>query len=81
MDLIQVILEADTRIRYFDAGLGDKKLIEFQNVSNNPEDYFNVQAYFNAESLMMYAQSEQDNSQEGGPYFNWISVDPMYIQK
>ena len=81
MELIQVILSSDTRIRYFDAGLGNKKLIEFENVSTDKENYFNVQAYFNKESLMYYAQSAEDNETEGNEYYNWISIDPMYIQK
>ena len=80
MDLIQVIMNADTRIRYFDAGMGSKKLVVFENCSNTPENYFNVEAYFNRESLMQYVQTARSNFDKTSEYYNWISIDPAYIQ-
>jgi hypothetical protein len=83
MEVIDTIMSADSRIRYFDAGIGDKKLIDFEIpdcVINYPNDYFNVEAYFNPESIMRYVQ-EYDENNGNGDYCNMICVDPIYIQK
>lgn len=79
MEVIEAIMSADSRIRYFDAGIGDKKLIDYV-VPNDSNAFFNVEAYFNPESIMRYVQTEEDNKNAQSPYYNYICVDPMYIQ-
>ena len=82
MELIDVIVSSDERIRYFDAGMGDKKLIEFENLISeaDSEDYFSPEAYFNSESIMKYNQDSQECIyNENSPYYNYITVDPEYI--
>ena len=79
MEVIEAIMSADPRIRYFDAGIGNKKLIAFDS-PNASSSFFNVEAYFNPESIMRYVQTEVDNKYSGSPYYNYICVDPMYIQ-
>lgn len=73
MEVIDTVLESDSRIRYFDAGIGSTKLISF-TVPNldDVSQYYNPEAYFNPESIMKYEQSAYDNM---------ILIDPMYIQK
>lgn len=84
MELIDVILSADSRIRYFDAGLGDRKLIVFEeqtvtgHQTNN--NVFNIEAYFNPISIMQYVQTYSENVNIDQTYYNYISVDPTYIQ-
>ena len=61
MDVIETIQNADSRIRYFDAGKGDKKLIDWN------EKCFNYK-YFNPISIMRFYQYSVPNSY-------WDSVD------
>lgn len=70
MDVIQAVSESDSRIRYFDAGIGDKKVIVYDNIVDS-SSYFNIEAYFNAESIMHYNQKIEENL---------LRIDPMYIQ-
>lgn len=71
MDVIQVVTEADSRIRYFDAGMGDKKVIVYQNGISDTSNYFNTEAYFNAESIMKYCEPESNE--------DLLRIDPTYI--
>lgn len=79
MDIIQTILDADDRIRYVDAGVGTKKLIEFDN-NLTDEPHYNTEAYFNPISIMRYVQTIKTNSDINNSSYNYISVDPSYIQ-
>ena len=75
MEVIDTVLSSDSRIRYFDAGIGNIKLINFTLPymgSSNLSEYYDVEAYFNPESIMKYEQEITDNL---------LIVDPMYIQK
>ena len=80
MEVIETVLNSDSRIRYFDGGLGNIKLIDFANIQPDTGAYFNVKAYFNPESIMRYVQTEEDNSSGASEYQNYITVDPSYIQ-
>ena len=80
MEVIETVLNSDSRIRYFDGGLGNIKLIDFANIQPDTGAYFNVKAYFNPESIMRYVQTEEDNSSSASEYQNYITVDPSYIQ-
>lgn len=80
MEVIDAILNSDPRIRYFDAGIGNKKLIEYQQPENS-SNYFNVEAYFNPESIMRYVQTVDEIMDENSEYYNMICVDPNYIQQ
>ena len=71
MDVIQVVSESDSRIRYFDAGIGDKNVIVYSNPVANESNYFNVDSYFNPESLMVYSQNESGE--------DLLRVDQSYI--
>ena len=83
MDIIDTILSSDSRIRYFDAGLGDKKLIAFEDILTSSGDdslkYFNTEAYFNDESIMRYVQTFGELESGTSPYSGYITVDPTYI--
>ena len=81
MEVIDAVLQSDNRIRYFDAGIGNKKLIDFENVLNNYSMYFNVEAYFNPQSIMRYVQTYHETVEDtSSPYYNMICIDPNYIQ-
>ena len=80
MDVISAILESDSRINYFDAGIGSNKLITYTQPPE-PNNYFNIEAYFNPESIMRYVQTFEDNNDETSQYYNMIMVDPSYIQR
>jgi hypothetical protein len=92
MEVIDTILQSDSRIRYFDAGIENKKLIDYE-VYGNESDYYNIEAYFNPTSIMRYVQtldeilkeyeySESDQSTPiPNPYYHMIWVDPAYIQE
>jgi hypothetical protein len=82
MEVIDTILKSDDRIRYFDAGIGNKKLIDFAYPDNLNEEqkYYNVEAYFNPESIMRYVQTFDENNTEISDYYKMIIVDPTYIQ-
>lgn len=81
MEVIETVIASDSRIRYFDGGLGERKLIDYENIQQDMSNYFNVKAYFNAESIMRYVQSYSgENDDVTSPYYNYISVDPSYIQ-
>lgn len=81
MEVIEAVLASDNRIRYFDGGLGEKKLIDYTVSQQNTSNYFNIKAYFNPESIMRYVQVYQgENDNADSPYYNYISVDPSYIQ-
>lgn len=80
MELIDIITSSDDRIRYFDAGVGDKKLVDFENLVPNSNEYFSPEAYFNDESIMRYCQTVEECVQSpNSPYYNYIYVDPQYI--
>lgn len=80
MEVIDTILSADSRIRYFDAGLGDKKLISFEDIESSEDNkYFNIEAYFNDESLMRYVQTYGELESDTNPYRGYLTVDPTYI--
>ena len=85
MDVIKTIMEADSRIQYFDAGIGTKKLIDFQQLTfdgtTDDTKYYNVEAYFNPESIMYYAQTIDENASNTSDFYNYITVDPNYIQR
>ena len=82
MEIIDTVLQSDPRIRYFDAGIGDKKLIEYTKIEDtaiaNP--VYNIEAYFNAESIMRYVQTVDENKYDSSPYYNMIIIDPAYLQ-
>lgn len=81
MSLIDVVMSSDSRIRYFDAGIGDKKLIDFENL--NPiasGTYFKTESYFNPISIMRYVQRWDELVNTNSPYYNYITIDPAYIQ-
>ena len=78
MELIDSVVSADSRIRYFDAGIGNKKLIDFVSLGSG---VFNTEAYFNPISIMRYTQTYEEIKSNISPYRNMITVDPNYIQK
>ena len=80
MELIDSVLQADSRIRYFDAGIGNRKLITYPNPSGS-ENFYNVEAYFNPISIMKYEQTYEEIKNPHSIYYNMICVDPSYIQK
>ena len=83
MEVIDTIVSSDSRIRYFDAGIGSKKLIEFDDLlaeEQTDEKYFNIEAYFNPESIMRYVQTYEDNNSTSSKYYNMICIDPTYLQ-
>lgn len=77
MEIIDTILSSDPRIRYFDAGIGDKKLIYF---GDRESGFFNVDAYFNPISVMRYVQTYQEITDENSDFYNMLCIDPSYIQ-
>lgn len=81
MEVIDTILSADSRIRYFDAGIGSKKLIDFESQKEGDSNYYNIEAYFNPESIMQYVQTVRENNDETSAYYNMICIDPTYIQE
>lgn len=85
MDIIETIMNADPRIQYFDAGLGSKKLIDYrtlvQDGGSASTNYYNTEAYFNPESIMYYNQTVEANSSPTSEIYNYISVDPNYIEE
>ena len=79
MEVIDTVLASDPRIRYFDAGIGTTKLIDYQNLANTSQTY-NTEAYFNPMSIMRYVQTYAEVSDQSSPYYNMICIDPNYIQ-
>lgn len=83
MEIIDTILDSDPRIRYFDAGLGDKKLIAFEDIVTDSDHldvkYFNTEAYFNDESIMRFVQTVGELETKTSPYYGYLTVDPSYI--
>jgi hypothetical protein len=73
-------MNADSRIRYFDAGIGNRKLIDFENNVPSDSGYFNIEAYFNPESIMRYVQTYEELTDVNSQYYNMICIDPSYIQ-
>ena len=74
MEVIQAVMEADPRIRYFDAGIGDKKVIVYNaQLGESASDFFNIDAYFNPESIMRYVQNTDSSN-------NLLIIDSSYIQ-
>lgn len=95
MDVINVVTNAHEDIRYFDAGLGNRKLIDIDDTI----DY----TYFNAVSMMYYIQGADKqvinmsgsnfvrygNNQEfidadstiPNPYYQLLSIAPEYISE
>jgi hypothetical protein len=80
MDIIQTIMDSDDRIRYVDAGVGNKKLVEFEDVLGSGYEHFNTEAYFNPVSLMRYVQTLDNNENSNASSYHYISIDPSYIQ-
>ena len=80
MDVIDTVVSSDSRIRYFDAGIGNKNLIDFENNLPSGSNCFNIEAYFNPESIMQYVQTFEEITNQDSVYSNMICVDPMYIQ-
>lgn len=78
MEVIDTILASDPRIRYFDAGIGDKKLIYF---GSRIQNCFNPEAYFNDTSVMRYVQTYQEITDPTSEFYNMICIDPNYIQR
>ena len=56
IDVIETIQNADSRIRYFDAGRGDKKLVDWSIQA------FDVDGYFNPISIMRFNQYSVPNN-------------------
>lgn len=76
MDVINAVLDSSNMIRYFDAGLGDRKLIDLDKSVDD--------SYFNNTSLMYYYQTFENNNQEkdgdsDNPYYKLLSISPEYI--
>ena len=78
MELIDIITSCDDRIRYFDAGMGSKKLVNFETPSSTSESsgYFRTEAYFNVQSIMRFDAAKTINADHP-----CIIVDPEYIEK
>ena len=82
MDVIDVINNCDSRIKYFDAGYGIEPLIDYA-------ECFDVKNYFNDISIMRFNQysvpsagsneSEMYNCNEAGEQL--IVIDPSCIKK
>lgn len=69
MDVIDTIQNADSRIRYFDAGRGKHKLVDWS-------DCFDVDNYFNPISIMRYNQySVPINREDTLTYSEQFNVD------
>jgi hypothetical protein len=79
MEVIDTVLASDPRIRYFDAGIGTKKLIDFE-ISQMTTQVYNTEAYFNPMSIMRYVQTYNELLDSTSPYYNMICIDPNYIQ-
>jgi hypothetical protein len=79
MEVIDTVLASDPRIRYFDAGIGTKKLIDFE-ISQMTTQVYNTEAYFNPMSIMRYVQTYNELLDSTSPYYNMIYIDPNYIQ-
>jgi hypothetical protein len=88
MDVINVIMDSHDMIRYFDAGLDSRKLIDIDETSDI--------SYFNASSLMYYVQTpdgyelgnfymegnnteHKHNSSVANPYYKILSIASEYI--
>lgn len=80
MSIIDVISNSSDYIRYFDAGLGSRKLIYFDGSDD-------VESYFNSISLMHFVQTYEENEKElnddgtENKYYHLLSIDPEYILK
>ena len=90
MEVINAVMDSHEMIQYFDAGLGDRKLIDIDNSVDI--------SYFNPTSLMYYVQTENgldngsmhmdgnntpntniNNAQTANPYYKLLSIAPEYI--
>ena len=91
MDVINAVMESNALIKYFDAGLGDRKLID---IDEHVDD-----SYFNSVSMFYYVQNmygetkyskinylygnEQEyidgNRTIQNPYYKLLSISPEYI--
>ena len=90
MDVINAVMDSHEMIRYFDAGLGNRKLIDI-------DDTVDI-SYFNPVSLMYYVQTpngldngsmhmdgnndvyiNNDSAQPPNPYYKILSISPEYI--
>lgn len=77
MDVIKVVTDASDKISYFDAGLGERKLIDMDKSVD--------ESYFNNTSLMYYYQTFENNNSaknsdgSNNPYYKLLSVSPEYI--
>lgn len=87
MDVITTVTESHDMIRYFDAGIGNRKLIDI----DKSVDF----TYFNNSSLMYFVQSlngltigesfipgnnqKKISEDEDNPYYNILSIAPEYI--
>jgi hypothetical protein len=91
MDVINTVIESHDMIRYFDAGLGSRKLIDV-------DESVDI-SYFNATSMMYYVQTPEGFTKGNmhmlgnnevysdrehttpNPYYQILSIAPEYIQK
>ena len=72
MDIISTISNCDERIQYFDAGIGSKKLIEWDKDIR--------ESYFNDISLMHYIQTYEENNKDvTSDYYKLLVVDSSCI--
>ena len=77
MDVIKAVTESSSKISYFDAGLGDRRLIDLDKSVD--------ESYFNDTSLMYYYQTMDNNSaatnKDGtdNQYYKLLSISPEYI--
>ena len=91
MDVINIVTNAHADIRYFDAGLGNRKLIDI----DDSIDF----TYFNPTSMMYYIQGNDTRTLPGtnfkrygnneeyidtahtvpNPYYQLLSIAPEYI--
>lgn len=89
MDVINAVIDSHEMIQYFDAGLGNRKLIDI-------DESVDI-SYFNPTSLMYYVQTPDGLSKgsmymygnnkpykdasetEPNPYYNILSIAPEYI--
>ena len=89
MDVINTVLESHEMIKYFDAGIGSRKLIDV-------DDSVDI-SYFNNTSMMYYVQTANglskgtfkmlgnsepfidNNESQPNPYYHILSIAPEYI--
>lgn len=81
MNVIEIINSSSDLIRYFDAGMGSSKLIDFEDITTDKT----IESYFNNYSMMRYVQSYTENETEIlpdsslNPYYHQLIIDPEYV--